>query len=100
MVSFTLRGRRASGRSTRRATTLVTIPATRVPLTVDIEGVSHPFILDTGASEVTVRSSVFATLTADQRAAARGPAHRDRDGPHHRDGDAGADDHRRPDRRS
>jgi len=43
------------------------IPATRIPLTVDVDGTGLPFILDTGASETTVRSSVYATLTADGR---------------------------------
>jgi hypothetical protein len=47
-------------------TTLV--PATRIPVTVTIEGADHPFMLDTGASEVTLRSSLFASLTADGRA--------------------------------
>jgi hypothetical protein len=46
----------------------VTIPSTRVPVTVDIDGTSHPFILDTGASEVSVRTSVFDALVADGRA--------------------------------
>ncbi|MES1207458.1 MAG: aspartyl protease family protein [Pseudomonadota bacterium] len=46
----------------------VTIPATRIPVTVDIDGTSYPFILDTGASEVSVRTSVFDALTADGRA--------------------------------
>lgn len=46
---------------------LVKIPATRIPLTVDVDGTALPFILDTGASETTVRSSVYATLTADGR---------------------------------
>jgi len=45
----------------------VTIPPTRIPVTVDIEGVQHPFILDTGASEVSVRTSVFADMTSDGR---------------------------------
>jgi len=43
-------------------------PTTRVPVTVTLEGTPHPFILDTGASEVTVRAALFATLTADGRA--------------------------------
>ena len=44
------------------------IPPTRIPVTVTIEGVDHPFIVDTGASEVSVRSSLFSTLTQDGRA--------------------------------
>jgi hypothetical protein len=47
---------------------ILSFPATRIPLTVDVEGVAHPFNLDTGASETTVRASVFATITADDRA--------------------------------
>ena len=35
---------------------------------VEIDGVTHPFILDTGASETTVRASLFTTVTADGRA--------------------------------
>jgi hypothetical protein len=46
----------------------VALPPTRIPVTVTIEGVDHPFMLDTGASEVTLRSSLFATLTSDGRA--------------------------------
>ena len=65
-VSFTLEGG-GMGRISEVSDTTVSIPATRVPVTVDIEGTAHPFILDTGASEVTVRSSVYATLTADGR---------------------------------
>jgi aspartyl protease/PDZ domain-containing protein len=65
-VAFTLAG---GGREIVDMTSSATIdvPATRIPITVDIEGVSHPFILDTGASEVTVRESVYAALTADGR---------------------------------
>jgi hypothetical protein len=66
-VSFTLMG---GGREIVDMTSSATIdvPPTRIPITVDIEGVSHPFLLDTGASEVTVRASVYAGLTADGRA--------------------------------
>jgi hypothetical protein len=49
----------------------VTIPPTRIPLTLNIDGTdaAHQFhfLLDTGASEVSVRGSVFDTLTADGR---------------------------------
>ena len=44
------------------------IPPTRIPVTVTIEGVDHPFILDSGASEVSVRSTLFSSLVADGRA--------------------------------
>src|SRR5262249_33614162 len=49
-------------------TVTVSFPSTRVPLTVTIEGTDHPFILDTGASEVTLRGSLFDAVTADGRA--------------------------------
>jgi hypothetical protein len=51
---------------------IISFPATRIPLTVDVEGTSHPFILDTGASETTVRSSVYGTVTADGRSQLHG----------------------------
>jgi hypothetical protein len=51
---------------------IVSFPATRIPLTVEIDGVSHPFILDTGASETTVRPALFTTITADGRAQLKG----------------------------
>jgi hypothetical protein len=44
------------------------IPPTRIPVTVTIEGVDHPFILDSGASEVSVRSTLYSSLVADGRA--------------------------------
>ena len=47
---------------------IISFPATRIPLTVHIDGVAHPFILDTGASETTIRASLYATITADGRA--------------------------------
>ncbi|HXJ23703.1 MAG TPA: aspartyl protease family protein [Polyangia bacterium] len=46
----------------------VTTPATRIPVTVTIDGTDYPFILDTGASEVSVRGSVFDAITSDGRA--------------------------------
>ena len=55
------------GGTVSSATTTLSYPATRIPVTVTIEGVDHPFILDTGASEVTVRASLFAALAADGR---------------------------------
>jgi hypothetical protein len=44
------------------------IPPTRIPVTVTIEGVDHPFILDSGASEVSVRSTLYSSLVEDGRA--------------------------------
>ena len=45
----------------------ITVPKSRVVVTVTIEGASHLMILDTGASFVTLRSTVFATVTGDGR---------------------------------
>ena len=50
----------------------IVLAATRVSVTVDLEGVKHPFIVDSGASEMTVRSSVFQALTSDGRVAVGG----------------------------
>jgi hypothetical protein len=63
-VTFNLEG----GGLGRFENEILNVPATRIPLTVDVDGTALPFILDTGASETTVRSSVYATLTADGRA--------------------------------
>lgn len=62
-ISFTLQG---GGRGQLNGT-VISFPQTRIPLTVEVEGVSHDFILDTGASETTVRSTVYSALTADGR---------------------------------
>jgi gag-polyprotein putative aspartyl protease/PDZ domain len=50
----------------------IVLAATRVSVTVDLEGVQHPFIVDTGASEMTVRSSLFQALRSDGRVAVAG----------------------------
>jgi hypothetical protein len=63
-LPFELQG----GGSASDGTTIVTFPATRIALTVNVDGVDHPFILDSGASQVAVRTSLFDTLTADGRA--------------------------------
>jgi predicted aspartyl protease len=52
--------------------TNVAFPATRVSVTVNIEGVDYPFIVDTGASEIAVRSAVFAKLVSDGRTVLEG----------------------------
>jgi hypothetical protein len=62
-IAFNLEG----GGLGRFENEVLEFPATRIPLTVDVEGVSHSFILDTGASETTVRASVYGALTADGR---------------------------------
>jgi hypothetical protein len=68
-VSFHLQG---GGRGSLNDGTVISYPATRIPLTVDIEGTSHPFILDTGASETTVRMSVYGAFIADGRSQLHG----------------------------
>lgn len=62
-ASFALQG----GGRARLEDEIISFPATRIPLQVEIEGVTHPFILDTGASETTVRSSVYGSVIADGR---------------------------------
>jgi hypothetical protein len=47
---------------------VVNIPPTRIPVTVTMDGTDHPCIVDTGATEVSVRSTVFDQLTSDGRA--------------------------------
>jgi hypothetical protein len=46
---------------------VISVPPTRIPLTVEVDGTAHPFILDTGASETTVRTSLYDALIADGR---------------------------------
>ena len=46
----------------------VNIPPTRIPVTVTLDGIDHPFIVDTGATEVSLRSTVYAQLISDGRA--------------------------------
>ncbi len=47
---------------------VVGIPPTRIPVTVTIDGTDHPCIVDTGATEVSLRSTVFDQLVSDGRA--------------------------------
>jgi len=47
--------------------TRLTVPATRIALDVTIEGVSHPFVLDTGSSVMVLAPAVFDALIADGR---------------------------------
>ena len=46
----------------------VNIPPTRIPVTVAIDGANHLCIVDTGATEVSLRSTVYASLVSDGRA--------------------------------
>jgi hypothetical protein len=68
-VPFTLEG---GGLARLNPQQTIELAATRVPVTVDLEGVEHSFIVDSGASDVTVRSSVFQALTSDGRVAVGG----------------------------
>ena len=61
---FVLEG---GGVASTSATTTSSYAATRIPVTATVEGVDHQFILDSGASEVAVRSTLFVQLTADGR---------------------------------
>jgi hypothetical protein len=45
----------------------INIPPTRIPLTVEVEGTAYHFMLDTGASEVTLSASAYQALVADGR---------------------------------
>ncbi len=45
----------------------IAIPATRIPVTVAIDGINYPCIVDTGATVVSLRSTVFSTLVSDGR---------------------------------
>ena len=48
-------------------TNSVTVPATRIALDVTIEGTSHPFVLDTGSSQMVLRPTLYDSLVADGR---------------------------------
>lgn len=45
----------------------VTVPVSRIVVTVDLEGTPYKMIVDTGASAVSVSAAAFAALTADGR---------------------------------
>ncbi len=47
--------------------TPVTIPRSRIVVSVDVEGKAHKMILDSGATTVTVNQSLFAEVTKDGR---------------------------------
>jgi Aspartyl protease/PDZ domain len=46
---------------------VINIPPTRIPVTVAIDGTPHQCIVDTGATEVSLRSTVYNGLLADGR---------------------------------
>jgi hypothetical protein len=75
VVPFTLKGGGHSpvtlgtdGQGNPINSPVVNIPPTRIPVTVTIDGTDHPFIVDTGATEVSLRSTVYDQLTSDGRA--------------------------------
>jgi predicted aspartyl protease len=49
-------------------TNSIGVPATRIALDVTIEGASHPFVLDTGSSQIVLRPTLYDSLVADGRA--------------------------------
>ena len=75
VVSFTLKGGGHSpvtlgtdSQGNAINSPVVNIPPTRIPVTVTMDGTDHPCIVDTGATEVSLRSTVFDQLTSDGRA--------------------------------
>jgi hypothetical protein len=50
------------------ASGIIDFPATRISITVTIEGTDYPFILDSGASLMVLDPAVFASLSNDGRA--------------------------------
>ena len=63
-LTFLLRG----GGTVSQNGHLISFPPTRIVLTVDVEGAPHTFMLDTGASEIAMRTSLYDALVADGRA--------------------------------
>ena len=45
----------------------IDIPPTRIPVTVTLDGTKYLFIVDTGATEVSLRSTVYSQLVSDGR---------------------------------
>ncbi len=62
-IPFALKG----GGTTPLGGFTVTTPPSRIVVSVDVEGVSHRMIVDTGASLVTVDHALFAAITNDGR---------------------------------
>lgn len=63
-VAFALRG----GGAVSQNGNVIVFPATRVMLTAEVEGVARALMLDTGASEIALRTSLYEALVADGRA--------------------------------
>jgi Aspartyl protease len=70
VVSFTLKGGGATAVTLSPTITspITNIPPTRIPVTVQFDGTNHQCIVDTGATEVSLRSTVYASLVSDGRA--------------------------------
>ncbi|HXT96403.1 MAG TPA: aspartyl protease family protein [Polyangia bacterium] len=70
VVDFTLAGggNRAVGLSATLDSPVTDLPPSRIPVTVTIDGTDHLCIVDTGATVVSLRSTVYASLVADGRA--------------------------------
>ena len=69
-IPFALEG----GGTTQLGGFSVSTPPSRVVVSVDVEGVAHRMIVDTGASVVTVGGALFASITKDGRAQLGGTA--------------------------
>lgn len=63
MTSFALQG----GGTTTVGDASVTLPATRIAVDVDIEGMVVPMLVDTGSSTMVIEPALYDTLVADGR---------------------------------
>jgi hypothetical protein len=64
VMPFTLMG----GGTVQAANANVTLPKSRVVLSVQIEGAPHTMVVDTGSTYLTLRSTIFDSMTSDGRA--------------------------------
>jgi predicted aspartyl protease len=65
VVPFALEG---GGRGTiQGSSTVLDVPATRIALDVTVDGVVRHFVVDTGASYILLRPSIFTSIIADGR---------------------------------
>ena len=62
-IPFALKG----GGTTQLGGFTVSTPPSRIVVSVDVEGIKHTMIVDTGASLVTVDQALFASITKDGR---------------------------------
>jgi len=64
-TAFNLEG---GGQVTIPGTTgTITVPPTRIAVSVTIEGVVHPMVLDTGSSQIVLRPDLYDSIVADGR---------------------------------